>query len=122
MATLVPFIRREICPLPDAPTTWHDVAAIGDLPEGGLIEVVAGGAVLAVANIGGELFAIDGVCAHQGGPLGKGRLEGGCLTCPWHGWQYDARTGRQLLSQTIKQRRFAVRTEADRIQVGIPDD
>lgn len=99
--------------------TWHDVAAIGDLAEGAVIEVVAGGAIVALANVGGEIYAIDGICAHQGGPLGKGKLEGNCLTCPWHGWQYSVCTGQQLLSQTIAQRRFAVRVEADRIMVAV---
>ncbi|MFZ9916641.1 MAG: Rieske (2Fe-2S) protein, partial [Phycisphaerales bacterium] len=37
--------------------------------------------------------AISGVCAHQGGPLGEGRIVDGCVTCPWHGYQYRAEDG-----------------------------
>lgn len=98
---------------------WHDVAAASDLPPGATLEVIVGGSILALANVAGEVFALDGICAHQGGPLGKGALDGACLTCPWHGWQYDARTGKQRLSETIAQRRFAVRVAADRIQVNL---
>ena len=38
--------------------------------------------------------AMQGVCAHQGGPLTEGRVIDGCLTCPWHGWQYQTSDGR----------------------------
>ncbi len=102
---------------------WHEVAGLAELPPGGVMEVVAGGEVVALANVGGQILAIDGVCAHQGGPLGKGALSGdaaGCrLTCPWHGWQYDPATGRQVLSQTIRQRVFPTRVEGDRIWVSV---
>jgi len=101
----------------DPTNPWHDVASTHQVPPGAAIEVVAGGVVVALTNVEGQITALDGICAHQGGPLGKGELTGDCLTCPWHGWQYDARTGRQLLSSTIAQRRFATRVEADRIWV-----
>ena len=81
------------------------------------MESVAGEVMVALANVDGEILALDGICAHQGGPLGKGHLAGDCLTCPWHSWQYDVQTGRQKLSQTIAQRRFPVRVEADKIWV-----
>jgi nitrite reductase/ring-hydroxylating ferredoxin subunit len=99
------------------PPTWHEVAAIDQIPPGAVLEVVADGAMVALANVGGQIHAIDGVCAHQGGPLGKGKLVGCTLTCPWHGWQYDVATGRQVLSSTIRQASFAVRVEGDRILV-----
>lgn len=108
----------------DSQAAWHDALGVEDLPDGGLREVVVGGAIVAIANVSGRLHAMDGICAHQGGPLGKGRLDNGCLTCPWHGWQYDVTTGRQRLSETITQRRFSVRIAGDRIEVRLaaPDD
>ena len=36
----------------------------------------------------GSIYAMSNVCRHQGGPLGEGRIVDGCVTCPWHGWQY----------------------------------
>ncbi len=102
---------------------WQDVASLADLPPGAVMEVVASGEVIALVNLSGEIYAIDGVCAHQGGPLGRGRLGGegpACrLTCPWHGWQYDPRTGRQVLSQSIRQRVFPTRIAGDRISVSV---
>lgn len=99
---------------------WHHVAADADLPAGEVLEVVAAGIMVALGRTEtGELFAIDGICAHQGGPLGKGQLEGCTLTCPWHGWQYDVSTGKHTLSETIAQRGFAVRVVAGRIEVSV---
>jgi nitrite reductase/ring-hydroxylating ferredoxin subunit len=43
---------------------------------------------IAVIRYGDQVSALHGVCAHQGGPLYEGKVIDGCLTCPWHGWQY----------------------------------
>jgi len=54
---------------------------------------MAGGRFICIANVNGEICATDNVCPHWGGPLGQGRIEDGKLICPWHGWQFDLRTG-----------------------------
>lgn len=100
---------------------WTSAAALTDLAEGTAMEVVVGDTILALIRVGDEVHALDGMCAHQGGPLGKGSVEStaaGCtLTCPWHGWQYDVATGQQKLSQHVRQRRYPVRIEGDTIWV-----
>lgn len=101
------------------PIEWHDAMALAELEPGCVAEIVIDGHVIALAHADGRYFAVDGICSHQGGPLGKGKLEATCLTCPWHGWQYDVASGKQLLSETIAQRRFPVRVEGDTIQIGI---
>jgi len=53
-----------------------------------------GGERIAIVNKAGLLYAVHGVCAHQGGPLAEGRVLDDCLTCPWHGWQYRPEDGR----------------------------
>jgi nitrite reductase/ring-hydroxylating ferredoxin subunit len=40
-----------------------------------------------------NIHAVSNVCRHQGGPLGEGRIVDGCVTCPWHGFQYRASDG-----------------------------
>ena len=73
------------------------VAAVADIPEGEVrVVTCAAGRSLAVSNIEGDLFAIDNVCTHDGGPLGEGRLRGDRVICPRHGAAFDARTGRAL--------------------------
>lgn len=100
---------------------WFEAAPLADLPEGAAKEVVVEGVILALIHAEGEVHALDGMCAHQGGPLGKGAVSGCTLTCPWHGWQYDVASGKQLLSEHIRQRRYPVRLEGDTIWVRLSD-
>jgi 3-phenylpropionate/trans-cinnamate dioxygenase ferredoxin subunit len=73
------------------------VAALGELPAGGLRRVDIDGTAIVLARVGDAVYACGDVCAHQGGPLSEGRLSGVRLACPWHGWMYDVRTGACLL-------------------------
>lgn len=100
---------------------WIEAGKLGDLPNGSAAEIVVEGVILALVRADGEVHALDGMCAHQGGPLGKGAVDGCTLTCPWHGWQYDVATGKQLLSEHIHQRRYPVRLEGDTIWVRLSD-
>ena len=69
------------------------IAACSDVPPGTGKVVVALGRVLALFNVEGEYFAVDNSCPHRGGPLGEGILRGTVVTCPWHGWQFDVKSG-----------------------------
>lgn len=71
------------------------VAALSELPPGSGRTFRVGGRDVAVFNVGGAVKAIDDACAHMGGPLGEGSLEGCIVTCPWHGWRWDVLTGRR---------------------------
>ncbi len=99
--------------------TWVRVAAVADVAVGSALECLAGDRIVALFNVDGAIFALDGVCPHQGGPLGKGRLTGGVVTCPWHGWQFDVRTGKHQLSPSICQPRLSVRIAGDDILVAL---
>ena len=81
------------------------------------MEVVAGDRMIALFNVNGELLALDGVCPHQGGPLGQGSLDGCIVTCPWHGWQFDVRTGQNGINASLRQPCVPVRVEGDSILV-----
>ncbi len=71
------------------------VARLADLPPGtGMMVVGPFDKPMALFNVGGEVFAINAVCPHRGGPLANGRLDGHVVACPWHGWTFDVRTGR----------------------------
>ncbi len=98
---------------------WHRVASVADLPPGSSRECLAGDRIVAIFNVEGTVFALDGVCPHQGGPLGKGELTGGIVTCPWHGWQFDVRSGQHQLSPSICQPRLPARIEGDDILVAL---
>jgi len=77
---------------------FEKAANLADVPAGSIKEVQVGGKPVALANVSGTVYAINGTCLHRGGPLGQGLLEGTVVTCPWHGWQFDVTTGRALLN------------------------
>jgi nitrite reductase (NADH) small subunit len=99
---------------------WHRVAAVNDVPPGESRELTAGGRVVALFNVAGTFYALDGICPHAGGPLGEGTLCGAVVTCPWHGWQFDVTTGRHALTPQITQPSLPVKVEGSDILVEIP--
>jgi nitrite reductase/ring-hydroxylating ferredoxin subunit len=64
-----------------------------DIPPGTGRTVEVGGKKIALFNVGGKFEALADACAHRGGPLGEGALEGNCVVCPWHHWEYDVTSG-----------------------------
>jgi nitrite reductase (NADH) small subunit len=65
-----------------------------ELPgDGEAREAPCNGKMLCIANVGGEISAMDNVCPHRGGPLGEGIIENGKVVCPWHAWAFDVKTG-----------------------------
>ena len=66
---------------------------IDAIPENRACVVSCGGERVAVFKYGGRISAISNVCRHQNGPLGEGKIIDGCVTCPWHGYQYLPDTG-----------------------------
>jgi nitrite reductase/ring-hydroxylating ferredoxin subunit len=67
--------------------------AVDDLVDGRATVVWIGSERVAVWRHRDRIFATANVCRHQGGPLGEGLIVGGCITCPWHGWQYRPEDG-----------------------------
>jgi nitrite reductase (NADH) small subunit len=98
---------------------WIPLARVADCPPSSATEWVAEDRIIALYNVDGAFHALDGVCPHQGGPLGKGTLEGTIVTCPWHGWQFDVCTGQHQLSPRIVQPRFEVRVEGEWILLNL---
>lgn len=73
---------------------WHDLGPVKDLKHPALRQVEAGGVKIALSYRSGAFAAVSGECNHVKGPLGKGRLKGDYVVCPWHGWQFHRKTGR----------------------------
>ena len=78
------------------------VAAMTDVPEGEVRVVECDGRSLALSNVDGDLYAIDNICTHDGGPLGEGKLRRGRILCPRHGAAFDAKTGKVLTLPAVK--------------------
>jgi 3-phenylpropionate/trans-cinnamate dioxygenase ferredoxin subunit len=72
------------------------VGRVDELLPGGKLLADLDGRAIAVFNVGGEFYAIDDVCTHDGGPLAEGDLEGCEIRCPRHGARFDVRTGKAM--------------------------
>jgi nitrite reductase/ring-hydroxylating ferredoxin subunit len=96
-------------------------ATASEIPPGTGKELTLEGRIIALFNVEGEFFAMDGICAHAGGPVGKGQLQANIVTCPWHGWQYDVRSGENCLNESIRQQKFPVSVEGEEIFIEFSD-
>jgi methionine sulfoxide reductase heme-binding subunit len=70
-----------------------EVCKVDRIPEKCATIVSLAGERVAVFRYDGKISAISNVCQHQNGPLGEGRIIDGCVTCPWHGYQYRPESG-----------------------------
>jgi nitrite reductase/ring-hydroxylating ferredoxin subunit/DMSO/TMAO reductase YedYZ heme-binding membrane subunit len=96
---------------------YVDVCAAAEIPEGRARIVTLGGERVAVFSYDGKVSALSNVCQHQNGPLGEGRIIDGCVTCPWHGFQYLPETGASPPPFGEKVPTFRVKVEAGRVLV-----
>ena len=95
------------------------VATTNDLKPGGTKVVNVDGTDVALFNVDGEFFAINNTCLHKGGPLGEGFLEGEVVSCPWHGWRYNVKTGQNVIFPSAKVATYAVKIEGDNVLVSL---
>jgi nitrite reductase (NADH) small subunit len=95
------------------------VARVEDIPPGSVAPVRADETEIALAHCNGGFYAVQGHCIHLQGPLGHGELEDCVLTCPWHGWQYDVRTGENEFDLAIKLETYDVQIEDGEIRVRV---
>jgi 3-phenylpropionate/trans-cinnamate dioxygenase ferredoxin subunit len=126
------------------------VARAGEVLPGTCKIVTAAGREIGIFNIGGEYFALANRCPHEGGPLCAGRIvalvrsdgpghyrlerHNEFLRCPWHGWEFDVRTGQSWCDpQSVRARQFNVTVEpgaalakgpyvAERFPVSVEED
>ncbi len=75
------------------PGEWIDAASVSDVADGRGIIIRPGADSIAIFRNGDAFSAVNNRCAHQNGPLGEGRIIDGCITCPWHGYQYRLEDG-----------------------------
>ena len=98
---------------------WVNIGPVEDFEVGTAKELVTHGVVLAIFRTEDGFFVMDGVCPHQGGPLGQGTLQGCILTCPWHGWQFDVRDGQSQLTPNVRHPTFETQLREDSLFVRI---
>lgn len=106
--------------LPDRPDAdgFRAVAPAAAVPNGRSGTFQAGPYVVAVFRVDGQLFAIDNACVHEDGPLGEGTVSGAVVTCPYHDWRYDVRSGACLSEPSRSVACYAVKESGGFIWVG----
>ena len=92
-------------------------AKTAEIPPGTIREFQVDGKAIALSNVGGKFYAINNTCLHRGGPLGQGVLDGGVVTCPWHGWQYDVTTGKVAQNPAVGVDSYVVEVRGEDIFV-----
>lgn len=94
---------------------WIAVGSSGSIPENGAKTVRIGENKVAVFKYDDKLSAVSNYCRHQGGPLGEGKIVDGCITCPWHGYQYYPHNGCSPPPFTEKIETYELKIEQDLI-------
>jgi len=94
-----------------------EACAVADIPEKRARIVCLSGERVAIFKYDGKISAVSNVCQHQNGPLGEGKILDGCITCPWHGYQYLPDTGASPPPFVEKVPTFNVRVKDGRVFV-----
>jgi nitrite reductase (NADH) small subunit len=93
------------------------ICSASELPANGKVgEFLVNGRALCVAHVDGVIAVLDGVCPHEGGPLGEGSIEDGRVVCPWHAFAFDLRTGVASEDPGLKAEVFEARVQGGELQ------
>ncbi len=99
---------------------WMDAGSPEDIPDKrARIISIEDDERVAIFRNGTKLSAISNVCAHQNGPLGEGKIVYGCVTCPWHGYQYRVEDGRSPPPFTEKISTYRIKLESGRLWLNV---
>jgi len=114
----------------------HAVAKLAELPPGGRKLVEVKGKSIGLFNLDGEIVALLDICPHELAPVCRGRVsgttlpskpgeplrwgrDGEILACPWHGWEFDIRSGDCLVDPKKRLRKYAVTVDGDEVFVEV---
>jgi len=97
---------------------FHAVASVADVKPDSVVQVRAGNATIALFNLGGEFYAIDGICSHGAAQLADGYIEGELIECPQHAGSFDIKTGKAVgIPCVVDLKSYPVKVEDGRILI-----
>lgn len=96
---------------------WVRAAKTGDVIEGGGVLLNIWERSVALLKSEGKFYAVDNICPHKGASLAEGAAENCRVTCPWHAWSFDLKTGECDTVPGVKIKVYPVKTEKDEIFV-----
>ncbi|MEO8190305.1 MAG: Rieske (2Fe-2S) protein [Acidobacteriota bacterium] len=107
----------------ELPEKFTPVLADGELREGQLKRVDYKGMPILLVRRNGQVYALAETCAHLGGPLAEGKLDGDCVVCPWHGSKFDLATGDVVQGPSaFPQPALRTRLREGQIEIGPPPE
>jgi nitrite reductase (NADH) small subunit len=106
----------------DRKTEYFSVARTTEIVPGRARVFYLRGIEIALFNVNGDFYAVDNLCPHEGGPLVAGTVGGRVLTCPWHRWQFDLKTGCSPVNPAIQVQIYPVLIEGEQIKIGMGAD
>ena len=116
-----PRTTRHVTAVPNS--NWISAGRARDLADGETWRVNLAGTVMVIARVEGELFAFQEFCTHRFAPLSEGTFCDGQVICPWHGSQFDLRTGEVTSGPAkVALRTFEVEERSGEIMVSAPVD
>ncbi|MFN7117582.1 MAG: Rieske (2Fe-2S) protein [Saprospiraceae bacterium] len=80
-------------PQQHAPDGFYAVCKVDEIADNRARIASINGENIAIFKYDGKLSAVSNICRHQHGPIGEGKIVDGCITCPWHGYQYLPQNG-----------------------------
>ena len=83
--------------------------------------VAVNGRHVAIFRLGDAFHAIDNLCLHRAGPLCEGDIVNDVVTCPWHGWSYEIKTGTLVQDPQVGVSRHDIRVDGDQVSVRLSD-
>ncbi len=99
---------------------WIKFCGATEVPEPGkVMEADVNGVQICLANLNGELAALDNLCPHRQGPLGQGWIEGETVICPWHSWAFNLKTGESEYPANERVKVFPVKTEGENVMIDL---
>ena len=98
---------------------YIQVAFLDEIPEDTGKRVEVDGQEIALYRQGSEVFALYNTCPHAGGPLAEGGVREGHAICPWHGWEFNLKTGACSFNPSIKQPVYKVKVEGQGVFVQV---
>lgn len=104
---------------------WLDAVKLSDLETGHCLSLELENKYgIALFNVDGQIYALENLCPHAGGPIGDGILEDNVIACPWHGWKFNVCTGQRLKNPSAEWTisSYPVRIEEGMIQVAVPEE
>ena len=104
-------------------TDFMKVADVDEVEEGQMMAVEVDGEPICLAKVHGEICAFTDNCTHISGSLSEGDLEGEVVTCPWHGAQFNVRTGKVMRGPARQDiLTYPVRVEGQSILIRLPEE